>query len=225
MDILELRLKTNALQAMHDFYVGSLGFAVLEEHDDALVLDAGGTRLIFEADSGKAFVYHFAFNIPHNQLVDAKIWLAQHTPLLTYNGENVIEHSAWEAEAVYFRDPGGNIGEVIARRRIANSSAIPFSAQSIQGVSEIGLAVEDVQATVAALQADLKLPAFGTPSETFAAVGDDHGLLIVVAKHRVWFPTEDVKAKKRPVTLTIRGDAMRTYTLPGTDYVIHVSDV
>jgi catechol-2,3-dioxygenase len=56
-------------------------------------------------------------------------------------------------------------------------------------ISEIGLAVPDVPAAVAALQNTFGLPVFGTAAGEFTPLGDHDGLLIVVQQDRPWFPT------------------------------------
>ena len=60
----------------------------------------------------------------------------------------------------------------------------------IRSISEVGVAVPDL----AAARAELALAGihdyFGAAPD-FAPVGDIHGLLILVAPGRAWFPTED----------------------------------
>lgn len=224
MKITELRLKTHCINDLHDFYAGTLGFEVLSHDDNTLVLNAGRTRLVFEQDDTEQWVYHFAFNIPHNQFDEAKNWLAQRTSLMTFDGKDEIAWTAWDAKAVYFGDPAGNIGEFIARYKLPNASETPFSARSITGVSEIGLGVDDVSGRCDDLQAAAGLGVWDAgDGEIFRALGDAYGLFIVVKLERNWFPTHDRPAKRAPVALTMMGDRNATYEMPGLPYTITVS--
>lgn len=221
MDIVDLRLKTHDLDALHDFYADELGFAILDEvEDEYITLDAGGTRLTFEADKRHTYSYHFAFNIPHNQLADAKAWLVQHTTLFAYKGRDIIERPDWQAESLYYRDPAGNICEVMARYAIQNSSSIPFSGQSVTRVSEIGLVVNNVNRVADDMKNTLGLAIWDKRGEDFIVVGDEWSAFILVNKHHLWFPTKDVRAMPHPLDVTIRSDKAISYAIPGTDYVI-----
>ena len=61
-------------------------------------------------------------------------------------------------------------------------------------IQELAWAADDVPAFVSQLQATTGLPAYGTPSPTFAPLGDEQGLLIVVQTGREWFPQTGVAA-------------------------------
>lgn len=227
MKIAHLTLKTHTLDALREFYVDHLGLSLLEETDDSFTLDAGESRLTFEADDEEdAYRYHFAFNIPYNQMMDAELWLTPRVSLIVPEGaqDPWVEHTAWQAEALYFADPAGNVVEFIGRQRLSDDTAIPFSAQSIQSISEIGLAVADVERELAALRfvAELDLPDFGTGSSEFQSVGDDDGLLIVVQTGRIWFPTQDVPAEVYPVVMTVRGETPEILTVGQYPYQIRV---
>jgi hypothetical protein len=70
-------------------------------------------------------------------------------------------------------------------------------------VCEVGLVTEDVLSTVNELQ-QIGLTRWGEVSETFAPVGDVHGLFIVVKKDRTWFFSKQ-KAQIYPLEVSIRG--------------------
>lgn len=204
MDISHLRLKTSDLEQTREFYVGLLDFALIDETPESIMLDAGSTILSFEEDEDFESPYHFAFNIPHNQFADAKAWLASRVELLEVNDSATIEWPNWNARALYFRDMDGNVVELIARFGLDNESDIPFSAQSILRISEIGLGTDDVARTSARLQEMLGQPVWDVGSENFVALGDEEGLIIIVKRGRPWFPTSDALAKDIPFVLTLR---------------------
>jgi catechol-2,3-dioxygenase len=95
-----------------------------------------------------------------------------------------------ELPVPYFAGPDGILLELIARHDLlAASSSGRFSSADLLRISEIGLAVPDVPAAVAALQSAFGLPVFGTAAAEFTPLGDHDGLLIVVRQGRPWFPT------------------------------------
>ena len=132
---------------------------------------------------GETSPHHFAFHVaelePWKQLLDVS---EEH------------DFSSWGgARAVYFRDPEENVGELIAR-------PTPHAELAL---AEVGLPVEDVRAAVDAL-AELGLEPYREPSESFAPVGDEDGLLIVVRVGRGWFPV-GVPAGDSTIEVTIAG--------------------
>jgi catechol-2,3-dioxygenase len=199
--ILELRLLARPLEALRDFYGRTLGLSVLEEAADRLTIQAGATRLTFLR--GDDANYHFAFNIPENKIEEAREWLSRRVRLLSRFLREVIHFRSWNAHSVYFQDPAGNIVELIARHDLPNASPEPFSQDQILYASEIGLAVDDVQATVAALGSALGLPVYRPGRSFLVAAGDEHRLLIVVKKGRPWLPTWTVRARVHPTAATL----------------------
>ncbi len=219
--ILELRLATDRLPEIRDFYLNTLAFPLLDETFDSLTMGAGETRLVF--GRGDAARYHIAFNIPENQFADAKRWVMERVPLLRIQDNDEIHWSAWNAHALYFFDPAGNIMELIARHNLPNAANEPFNSRSIRQASEIGLAVANVQQAVERLRAELGVGVFDAgDGETFTALGDDYGLFIVVKQGRAWFPTADQLADFYPLGVTLRGAADKHLTLPDLPYRIEV---
>jgi hypothetical protein len=106
---------------------------------------------------------------------------------------------------VYLRDPEQNVVELVARPQ----------ARSELTLAEVGLPVEDVPTAVAALQDHLDLPSYDDWDETFAPLGDDDGLLIVVRVGRGWFP-DRVPAGAAPIEVRITGAASGEVEVPGS---------
>jgi catechol-2,3-dioxygenase len=209
MRIHELRLPTTDLTAQIAFYRDVLSLPIVESTSEHFAVQAGATRLIFTAEGEAAPVYHFAFNIPRNHFASAKAWIEARVPLISnVNGETTWHFDGWNADLLYFYDPAGNIVEFIARQTLVAESPTPFTSDDLQCVSEIGLAVDDVRATVAEMSARLHLPIYdGEGSDSFSALGDVHGLLIVVRKGRAWFPTQDRLALEGSTHIVIASDA------------------
>lgn len=224
MFITELRLPAADLSAQLHFYTQLLGLplaAPAEPHQ--FTLQTGRSQLTFvQANEGENGRYHFAFNISPNQFDEAKQWLTGRVPLIRdEQGADEFDFRSWNARAFYFYDPAGNILEFIAHHDLPDQSDLPFAATSILEISEIGLASDDVPATAELTRTTLGLqPYRGSVSDAFTAVGDEHGLLIIVQQGRVWFPNTGVAAELYPLTAVLADDSGRTYQLFGSPYQI-----
>lgn len=213
MLIQELELHTNDLLAQKTFYTTQLGFSLLAETTDRLTLQAGGSKLTFLKTHlvGATPNYHFAFNIPSNQLNEAAAWLKAQQIELLQTGKTeedeplyTARFDDWNAEAVYFRDPSGNIVEFIARQEFVRPSSKPFSTVNILRISEIGLVAvgKNSKEYAAELRDKYDITSFqkGVNGLDFWALGGDSGLLLVFAPTRPYFPTEQL-AERFPLKL------------------------
>jgi len=156
---------------------------------------ASARSLVFSEVPGSKATYHFAYDIPRNQVGEAHTWLARRTSPLSRNGNEVFQFESWNAEAMYFVDPAGNIGEFIARKSVANDSSKPFGPESLLAVSELGIPVPDVSIAVAVLRSSIGWKSYREPAPDFAAVGRESGLLILAREGRPWFPTDAIAAR------------------------------
>lgn len=189
MQIRELRLRTGDPYRLGAFYGGLLGLPSFSEAADGQEISfrAGLTKLTFQqAEPGQQPVYHFAVNIPENKFGEAKKWISSKTALNRLEGKNETFFDSWNAHALYFEDPAGNIVEFIARHNLANGSAHPFTSEDWLEISEIGIAAANPLALVERLNR-LGLPCLREKSETFMPVGDERGMVIVVSEGRRWF--------------------------------------
>ena len=174
-------------------------------HPDAY----GASRVRFEP--GPAVCSHFAVNVGR---FDAAVeWARAQAELV----EEDVPFEAWRARAAYYFDPVGNLVELIARERAPGD-------ELLLEVSELGVPVADVGVAVEFLESELGLPHFSGDRENFSAVGDDHGLFIVVPVGREWLFT-DLPASDAPVRVTIEGTEARELRLPGSAHVIEVASV
>jgi catechol-2,3-dioxygenase len=214
MKIQSLTLPSSNIDSMREFYSKVLGLKLVEQDGQSFTLQAGSTRLTFSGTKdGKASKHHLAFNIPPNLFQEAKAWLAARTVLVRgKEGQVEFDFSNWNALGMYFIDPDGNIGELIARDMLPPVETAGFSAEHILSVSEIGIPVADVPGTVALLRQSAGLQPYRGETETFAAVGDENGLLIVVQQGREWYPKTGVSAEFSPMEILI-GSGRQTFLL------------
>ncbi len=221
MKIDKLELQTNDLSSQRHFYMNVLHLPTVAD-SESLHVQVGSSELTFRQSTGnQTYAYHFAFNIPENRFEEAKAWIAERTPLIANNsGEDSFDFTNWNAHSCYFRDATGNILEFIARHGLPNASNMSFDERSILSISEIGLASDDVIATVAQLQG-AAMPIYdGAGSDTFAAVGDEHGLLIVVSRGRIWFPETGTPADLVPLKAVVSLGSGATAVISGPPYEV-----
>jgi hypothetical protein len=176
------------------FYRDVLGLPL---DGDAIVV--GETRLRFESGDDDAF-YHFALLVPGDRFDAALAWARERVELLG----DVFEAEAWDARAVYFHDPAGNIVELIAHRGLEeNGRSGPFAADELVGFSELGL-VGDPRRELQALESRGLRLWDGTVDEPdrLAFVGEPGRTLILSPTGRGWMPLGR-PAEPHPVEFTL----------------------
>jgi catechol-2,3-dioxygenase len=204
MQIERVTLLAENLEDQALFYRGVLGLTV-ERADYKILVHAGTTLLEFQQGTQNwKGAYHFAFDIPENQVEKAYGRLQELLEFFPGSDGDIIHHAGWDADSLYFRDPGGNVVELIGRHTQTTASDGRFAPESILYVSEVGLPSDDVQSTVHLLQAELGLEVYdGEGSRDFTAIGDPQGLLIVTALDRVWYPDTGVPSSYSPLEICI----------------------
>jgi hypothetical protein len=198
-----LTLNTSALHEITDFYQNTLGISVSEKKEQCITFTMGHTKLEFTS-SGNFTPYHFAINIPSNKAPGALNWLRERVDILTDGDHELIDFESWNAESIYFYDPDHNIVELIARKNLGIIVEKKFSEKHLLGISEIGMPVENIEPIYRQLNDIKSIDIYDGNFEDFCAIGDEHGLFIVVNKHRKrWFPTGD---KTHSSPFRIEGD-------------------
>jgi catechol-2,3-dioxygenase len=219
MIIDKLQLLAASPETLQTFYCETLGLP----GPSAGFIQIGATRLGFlPAPQAWQGIYHFAFNIPPNLFDKACLWLSRRTSLLQdAQGETAFDFELpWNARAVYFHDPAGNILELVARRSLPESPP-PFESAKLLSISEVGLAVEDVPRIVHRLEQSAGLEVFsGQGSDEFTAVGDDNGMFIVVQQGRRWYPQRSISASPLPLWVDFHTADDLAYSLDGPPYKI-----
>jgi catechol-2,3-dioxygenase len=220
MKILELTLTSPNPDAQGDFFADYFELAVGRE-EGRVTVQIGATRLNFERGDmlGRA---HYAFEIPENQFAESVKWFRARLPIAKdEHGTWHFESPDWNADSFYFHDADKNILEFIARHNQPTASDTPFTGESIISISEVGLITPAVIETVAVLKRELGLKVWrGAGSESFTAVGDETGILIVAVEGRAWRP-EIIGAKAAKLRVKIAGEP-KVYQFAGLPYQIEM---
>jgi catechol-2,3-dioxygenase len=198
MKLLEVELLSADILQTKEFYHEILGMEILHADDSSIKVSAGLSTLIFKKTNNENPFYHFAFTIPSNKFEEAHAWASKGVQLLPVTPDSTIaDFKNWNAKAFYFYDNNQNIVEFIARFDLDNNSDKPFDGSSVFSISEIGIVVDNAKAHSEKMLEEYELNFFSRqpPQDDFVAIGDDHGLFIVVNDKRNWYPTNKPSGK------------------------------
>ncbi len=219
MLIKRIEIPTEDLIAQKEYYSNVLELPAHLE-GDFLLVKAGKTDILFtQAPANWTGAYHFCFNIPENQFLQARVWLSKRIPLLKdEKGNDEFRSQTWNATSLYFKDTAGNILEFIARHDQKNAVEFPFNSEQILQVSEIGLPSKDVIYFAKELCEKLGVSVYKQePNESFTPIGDEDGLLILPVENRIWYPNTGVPARMLPVKVDIEVEG-KEFKLSGVPY-------
>lgn len=210
MKILGVTLSVENPAGSVEFYRNILGFPV-ELDADRAVVHAGSSRLTLTAGEPFDGVHHVAFGIMPSEFELAHDWLSERVSLLVDDGSEVIVGpTGWNSRSLYFLGPEDIILELIARDTDADETPGNGESPRILSISEIGIGVPDVPATVQRLSQKLDLSPFYSQGSQFAPVGNHDGLLIVVDQERIWFPTQSLRPARGPLDVQIEAPVANT---------------
>lgn len=198
MEIIQLNLLSDDISETEKFYSDRLGIKIIEKSSTTISFIVGTSILTFIKSTNQKPVYHFAFNIPNNKLDEALSFIENTIGIIATNKNDKIAHfENWNAKSFYFNDNNGNILELITRFDLDNKSDKVYNNSLIQSVSEIGISVDNVLNECNSTISKYNLNYFvkQNPIETFAALGDDNGLIIFAKNKRSWFPTDNPSGK------------------------------
>ncbi|WP_121346356.1 VOC family protein [Gillisia mitskevichiae] len=191
MKISRLYINCKNLVKQQKFYKEILGLEIYNVSSNSFEVQVGYSALRFQ-EAVDFTPYHIAFHIPDKEEERALEWLKNRVEVLKYDGLEIVDFKGWNAKSLYFYDADKNILEFISRRKFNGESSKIFSEKSILGISEIGLATNDIQEKFKFLNKNVGLEIFDGDFEKFCAIGDDEGLLISInSTLKTWFPTGD----------------------------------
>lgn len=201
MDIRQVQLATRSLDDTARFYE-RLGCPV-EIVDAAVRVVVGSSLLLFRELPEMTGALHLAITIPTGTFDAAKAWIAGLTTVLGTDDQDEFEGPPnWNSRSVYFEGPDEQLLELIERRDLP-ADAGENTVVPLVSISEVGVPVPDVLGAVDALRRAGLEPYANPPGESFAAVGDVDGLVILVSPDRRWFPTGDRSPSSAPVVVDL----------------------
>jgi catechol 2,3-dioxygenase-like lactoylglutathione lyase family enzyme len=216
MDIRQVQLATRSLADTLRFYE-RLGCSV--EFVDATVrVLVGSSLLVFRELPEMTGALHLAITIPTGTFDAAKAWVSGLTAVLGADDQDEFEGPPnWNSRSVYFEGPDQQLLELIERRDLPADAGVESVARRVGtgtgtgtgtavplvSVSEVGVPVPDVLGAVESLRRAGLEPYANPPGESFAAVGDVDGLVILVSPDRRWFPTGDRSPSTAPVVIDL----------------------
>ncbi|PZE38107.1 hypothetical protein DEJ21_06105 [Curtobacterium sp. MCSS17_006] len=210
MDIRQVQLATRSLADTARFYE-RLGCPV-EVVDATVRVVVGSSLLVFRELPEMTGALHLAITIPTGTFDAAKAWIAGLTTVLGTDDQDEFEGPPnWNSRSVYFEGPDQQLLELIERRDLESgarragdgSGTGTGTVVPLVSVSEVGVPVPDVLGAVEALRRAGVEPYANPPGESFAAVGDVDGLVILVSPDRRWFPTGDRSPSSAPVVIDV----------------------
>ncbi|MCU1142164.1 VOC family protein [Stenotrophomonas maltophilia] len=189
MRLLHLTLPVSDVGAVASYFRDVLQQRVVGTH-----VHIGWSTIELQPSEGRPVGgVHLAFNVPDNRFGEAMTWLRERTPLQRNPAglDYFALESSWQSQSVYFTGPDGLILELIGRRRLPDSTHQgAFHGGELTCLSEVGLPSHDVDAVREQSSLRFGLQPISPPSPQFPPMGDDEGLLIVVAADRRWFPEQ-----------------------------------
>ena len=223
MKIHKLTVYTNQLQKQLKFYNERFGFSIQTQTEKSFELNIGYSLLRFE-QAEQITPYHIAFHIPDRQEKEAANWVEDRTKILKNGADKIVDFSNWSAKSLYFYDEDKNILEFIARDDFSKPKADLFSAKSVVGISEIGLATHSIKDIFKLLNQKCNLEIFDGNLDQFCAIGEPNGLIITIDKNKKdWFPTND-KAYSSDFILDFEHDRKQFQIIFKED-VLHISEI
>ena len=204
MIIKHLRLYCSNLGELKHYYTKKFHFKLVNSEEESFTLKVGDSLLTFTENKLQNAYYHFALDIPYGEVSDALKWTKKKVEIVPFKGKEIQEFTSWDARSIYFLDPAGNVVEFIGREKIqtegdAHDSHSPFSEKKVMHIREVGLPVFQVSSVTSMIKEKTGVAEFDCKDNTFCAIGDHHGLFIVVDKaEKTWFPTDE-QAKAFPL--------------------------
>lgn len=191
MWIQELQLYTTNIERCREFYTTIIGLQEQYFGNDRLEYRIGNSILIFQQATFH-LPYHIAISYPPDLEAQCLKTSTEKLDILPGpNGDKVIDFNSWNSRSIYFKDPDGNVMEWIGRRDIDYDYSEKFDGKSLQNINEVGMVVHDLPTTIDKLKNIMGLKIYSGSSDEFCAIGDKHGLLIIINKRKkTWFPTE-----------------------------------
>jgi len=203
MKIKEIKLRTQRLIQVVDFYSQQLHLSIIHQTEEAVSFKVGDSILTFLKSEEVTHPYHFALNIPSHSILECYHYYRKSIDFVANVEDSSLEIPVydfinWNAKALYFFDPDYNIVEFIARDDIQIPLLGEFTYKQLLSIGEMGIVVDDCLETARELDDKYQIPSFirSEGNASFNPVGTDTGLFILVKENRVWYASDFLARKQ-----------------------------
>lgn len=184
------------LEEMFSFYTEVLEMDLISRTESGFSVLAGITTLVFQQTDSMPF-YHFCLRTSTEYFDEIFSKLEQEDKLL--KDEGVSKSMFWGGKQAYFKDPDGNILEMVERPYEGEGGA----PSGWYDICEIGLPLKDIKNAQQNLT-EFIVDTINSKSDTFAFFGNSLGYLVLVKEGRHWFPTTK-GATIHPIQIKLTG--------------------
>ncbi|WP_373231347.1 VOC family protein [Cohnella sp.] len=173
MKIKEIKLLTNNIDAVRDFYNKILDLPIITGSNSFVTFQVGKSQLTFnKTETIIEPYYHFAFNITEYKVLEAINWINRKGIIINkVNNNDLVYSQTWNSDSIYFYDSVGNIVEFIARHNQKNQISNEFNYWDLINISEIGLPARDVNTLSNIIQEQYKEQVYLSSDSLFAPIG------------------------------------------------------
>lgn len=206
------------------FWISQMG--CVPTNIDSSSFKIGETTVTFKKSSG-AF-YHYAINIPENQIENAYKWLIENTDLKIISSAetsaDIIHKPKFNAHSVYFIDPMGNLVELIARHDLKNSAEGDFNPKNmLLKISDVTIITRSLKSSTELLRSSLALTELPGTTNALKPIGGKNGIITLMVPYKPYPPTDDIIAPAfnfGKLELVIKHPEYKTIFLPGSNTTI-----
>ncbi|RED59173.1 VOC family protein [Cohnella lupini] len=226
MKIQEIKLLSNNLDKVIDFYNRILELPIIEQSTAKVSFQIGASKLVFElSEEVTNPYYHFAINITESKIDLAISWLkAKGIKINLINEEEVDFSKSWNSHSIYFYDSIGNIVEFIARHNIKSILSHEFSYEDLLNISEIGMPAQDVIILSGYLTEQYKEQIYISGNSMFTPIGNEEGLLILSSLNRNWLGSNK-KVEIFPLEIFIENGREEIISVSNHSYIISTRSI
>lgn len=232
--IKELNLRTKSLIEARQFWESGLGFQVIDSSPSSITFQVGDSRLTFRNQTTiNPPVYHFAIAIPSNQVENALDWLKnqdgkypdgppQPVPILKdeSSGAEIIYNAPYQTRSVFFRDPNGQVVELVGRELADNAVEGDFNRSMMMGITNFSLVTKEVRKCEDILRSEFGFKAFPNTTSGYKPVGGIDGTLTLIIPGRPYIPTESLESVPYTAIVTVQHPQPKEIVMPGSEVLI-----
>jgi catechol 2,3-dioxygenase-like lactoylglutathione lyase family enzyme len=200
------------------FWTEELGLDFEQNSSGSFRVQLGTSRLVF--NPSPTFIvprYHFAINIPSNQIENALEWLINKdgkfpdgpkNPVKIWtnseSGAQITRRDLFNAHSIYFSDPAGNVIELVARHDLNNAQPGPFTKSMFLNISEVSIVTRDIRKAAPLLESIFGVSEIEGSTNSYKPIGGLNGFFVLIVPGRPLGPNPDVQAFPYQMEITVK---------------------